>query len=124
MLAAYNPTGMKRLNFAIGLVVLAVGGVFIIRSLNPSIRPGGPQSKPNIILITMDTVRADHVSVYGYPRDTTPFLKEFARESTLYTRAIAASDYTLPTHASIFTGLYPSWHGAILERPLGPNYPT
>src|SRR5690349_5734692 len=106
MLAAYNPTGMKRLNFAIGLIVLAVGGVFISRSLNPSIRPGGPQNKPNIILITMDTVRADHVSVYGYPRDTTPFLKEFARESTLYTRAIAASDYTLPTHASIFTGLY------------------
>jgi arylsulfatase A-like enzyme len=73
--------------------------------------------KPNILLISMDTVRADHLSVYGYERDTTPRLREFAREATVYDRAVAASDMTLPSHASMFTGLYPSWHGAYPAAP-------
>jgi arylsulfatase A-like enzyme len=81
--------------------------------------PAPATGKPNIILITMDTVRADHLSVYGYDRDTTPHLREFAREATLYERAIAASDFTLPSHASIFTGMYPSWHDANWQYPFG-----
>lgn len=92
---------------------------------------GQPARLPNLILITMDTVRADHLSVYGYARDTTPNLRDFARSATRYTRAIAASDFTLPSHASIFTGRYPSWHGAQysppdypLGRPLPPEYTT
>ncbi|NOY38663.1 MAG: sulfatase, partial [Nitrospirae bacterium] len=68
--------------------------------------------KPNVILITMDTVRADHLSVYGYERDTTPNLKRLAEVSSLYSNAISTSDITLPSHASIFTGLYPTSHGA------------
>ncbi len=76
--------------------------------------------KCNVLLITMDTVRADHLPMYGYPLDTTPHLREFARESTLYHRAIAAADMTLPAHASIFTGLYPGWHGAYLAAPTYP----
>ena len=87
-------------------------------------------AKPNILLITMDTVRADHVSVYGYERDTTPALREFAREATVYERAVACAGFTLPTHASMFTGLYPSWHGAgvspahLYGRPLPPHTRT
>ena len=87
--------------------------------------------KPNILLITMDTVRADHMSLYGYPRTTTPHLQEFARAANVYTRAIAASDMTLPSHASIFTGVYPGWHGAYPSlpdfaygRPLAPHSTT
>ena len=89
-------------------------------------RPASPRAagKPNIVLITMDTVRADHLTVYGYDRNTTPSLGEFARHATVYDHAIASADYTLPTHASIFTGLYPSWHGASLGRPLAPRYVT
>ena len=79
-----------------------------------------PESRPNIVLITMDTVRADHTSVYGYSRDTTPHLAEFARGATLYTRAMATGDFTLPTHASMFTGLYPAWHGANFAPPAFP----
>ncbi|MBI2835597.1 MAG: sulfatase [Acidobacteria bacterium] len=71
-----------------------------------------PRRSPDVILISLDTVRADHLSVYGYARDTTPNLEQFARGATLYRRAIAPADMTLSTHASIFTGLYPSWHGA------------
>jgi arylsulfatase A-like enzyme len=77
-------------------------------------------SKPNVVLITMDTVRADHLSVYGYQRDTTPNLREFARKATIYTRAVSPADFTLPSHASIFTGLYPSWHGAQYSPPEYP----
>ncbi|HEY6342393.1 MAG TPA: sulfatase [Bryobacteraceae bacterium] len=79
----------------------------------PEIR-SAPAAHPgtNIILITMDTVRADHLSLYGYGRDTTPHLREFARDATVYTRAVASSDFTLATHGSIFTGMYPEWDGA------------
>jgi len=86
---------------------------------------------PNVILIVMDTVRADHTSLYGYERDTTPFLKEFAKHATLYTHAEAVADLTLPTHASMFTGLYPRTHGAHYDppqkaggRPLGEHFTT
>jgi len=69
-------------------------------------------SQLNVILITLDTTRSDHLSVYGYHRDTTPHLREFAREATLYTKAIAPGDMTLTSHSSIFTGMYPTKHQA------------
>ncbi len=72
-----------------------------------------PRAGPNVLLIVLDTVRADHLSVYGYERRTTPWLETFAREATVYERATATSNFTLPTHASIFTGKYPRNHGAI-----------
>jgi arylsulfatase A-like enzyme len=80
--------------------------------------------EPNILLVTMDTVRADHTSLYGYERDTTPRLREFARSATLYARAIATSDYTFPTHASMFSGLYPDWQGAVWSDVLPDGIPT
>ncbi|MBZ5591071.1 MAG: sulfatase [Acidobacteriia bacterium] len=67
---------------------------------------------PNVILITLDTVRADHLSVYGYQRDTTPTLGKFVQDATIFTHAVSAGDMTLSSHASMFTGLYPSQHGA------------
>jgi arylsulfatase A-like enzyme len=74
-------------------------------------------SRPNVILITLDTVRADHLSLYGYKRDTTPNLRKFSKEAILYTHAIAPGDMTLSTHASIFTGLYSKRHGAHWDFP-------
>jgi arylsulfatase A-like enzyme len=71
-----------------------------------------PGTHANVILIVMDTVRADHLSIYGYGRDTSPNLRQLAGTATLYTRAIASGDMTLSTHASLFTGKYPSSHGA------------
>jgi arylsulfatase A-like enzyme len=73
----------------------------------------------NLVLITMDTVRADHLSAYGYSRDTTPNLQQLAKQATLFTNTIAAGDMTLSSHASIFTGMYASQHGAHLV--LGPG---
>jgi arylsulfatase A-like enzyme len=73
--------------------------------------------KPNVVLIVMDTVRADHLSVYGYERETSPNLKALARDSAVYTHAQSAADITLTSHASLFTGMYPSWHGAYCQPP-------
>jgi arylsulfatase A-like enzyme len=86
--------------------------------------------KPNVVIITLDTVRADHLSLYGYARDTTPKLVEFAREATRYANALSPGNFTLPAHASMFTGLYPSEHGAHNSRddiaglPLGEDFTT
>jgi arylsulfatase A-like enzyme len=106
-----------------GLTVGAVtltGGFTIdkaMRKAHFSVRAG---TGPNVVLVTMDTVEASHVSLYGYSRDTTPQLREFARSATLFKRAIAAGDMTLPTHASIFTGIYPREHGGHPES-FGPG---
>lgn len=67
---------------------------------------------PSAVFIVLDTLRADHMSLYGYERPTTPELERFAESATLYRRAQAAGAWTLPSHASMFTGLYPFQHGA------------
>lgn len=67
---------------------------------------------PDILLVTLDTTRVDHVSAYGYERDTTPNLARLAAEGVTYTRAYSVASWTLPSHASLFTGKYPSSHGA------------
>ena len=73
-------------------------------------------SNSNIILITLDTTRADHLGCYGYRRGTSPNLDKLAEQSVLYTQAIAPSSWTLPSHASLFTGKFPSSHGAHYDK--------
>lgn len=68
---------------------------------------------PNIILIVMDSIRADHLSCYGHHRRTTPALDALAAEGALYEQAIAPAFWTLPSHGSLFTGLYPCEHAAV-----------
>lgn len=120
----------------VGTAVMLLWGGALVSRTTPTVKASsnnGPaeHEKPNVLLITMDTVRADHLSLYGYQRDTTPHLRDLAREATVYTHAIATSDETLTTHASIFTGLYPSWHRAYDDppqhpygRPLAPTFTT
>jgi arylsulfatase A-like enzyme len=67
---------------------------------------------PNILFIVMDTVRADHLSCYGYGRRTTPNIDRIAREGIVFSNAFSAAPWTLSSHASMFTGLYPSQHQA------------
>ena len=62
---------------------------------------------PNIILVSLDTLRGDHVGCIGYGRDTTPTLDRIAEEGVLFTRAFAQSAFTLPSHKSILSGFYP-----------------
>lgn len=74
--------------------------------------------RPNILLIIMDTVRADHLSCYGYPLPTTPHLDRLAEEGVLFTNAISTGGWTIPTHASLFTGTFPCFHGARDGHPI------
>jgi len=73
--------------------------------------PSASATKPNLLLITMDTTRADHLGCYGDARAETPNLDRLAKEGALFTHAIAVAPLTLPSHVSILTGLYPPRHG-------------
>lgn len=73
--------------------------------------PGKPP-RPHVILISIDTLRADHLGAYGYARATSPNLDAFAAESIVFENAFATSPWTLPSHASMLTGLYPEEHRA------------
>jgi len=66
--------------------------------------------KPNIILIVMDAVRVDHLSCYGYTRKTSPNIDGLAKEGILFENAFSTAAWSYPSHASIFTGKYPSFH--------------
>jgi arylsulfatase A-like enzyme len=74
--------------------------------------PAPPRPR-SILLVSIDTLRADHLGAYGYPRPTSPFLDELAGEGTLFETAISSAPWTLPAHASLFSGLYPSTHRAV-----------
>ncbi|MBN1426858.1 MAG: sulfatase [Anaerolineae bacterium] len=66
--------------------------------------------KPNIILLVLDTHRAERMSLYGYHKNTTPVLDSLAQTATVFDWAIAPGQWTIPSHASMFTGLYPTVH--------------
>jgi len=70
-------------------------------------------SYSGVVLVTLDTLRADHVGCYGYPRPTSPCLDRLAAEGVLFTRALASTSLTAPSHAAILTGLPPALHGVL-----------
>lgn len=72
-----------------------------------------PSPRPDILFIVLDTQRVDRLSCYGYPLPTTPNLDAFAAQATRFASAIAPAQWTVPSHASMFTGLYPSEHGMV-----------
>lgn len=67
--------------------------------------------RPNVVLITIDTTRADHVGCYGYSEPTTPNIDQIAEEGVVFTNAFATNPVTLPSHTSILSGTYPIQHG-------------
>jgi len=77
---------------------------------------GSKISDPNIVFILIDTLRADHLGCYGYDRDTTPNIDRIAKQGILFSNLYSVSNWTNPTIASLFTGLYPqgifpqAWH--------------
>lgn len=68
------------------------------------------KKQPDIVLIVLDTLRADRLSGYGYPRPTSPHLDAFAEGGVTFKRAISPAQWTVPAHASLFTGEYPTTH--------------
>jgi len=68
------------------------------------------QTKPDVVWIVLDTLRADRLSCFGYPRETSPHLGAFAEGGVTFERAISPAQWTVPAHASFFTGEYPTTH--------------
>ncbi|RMF82663.1 MAG: DUF229 domain-containing protein [Chloroflexi bacterium] len=84
-----------------------------------------PEQHPDILLIVLDTLRRDRLSTYGHHRETSPALDAFAADATLFERAVAPAQWTIPAHASLFTGHYPSTHQVVQGYGrLAEHYPT
>lgn len=77
---------------------------------------GSEKIKPNILLITIDTLRRDHLSCYGYPRETSPFIDQLARNGLMFRHVITPQPQTSGGHASILTSLHPLTHGVTFNR--------
>ncbi len=79
-----------------------------------------PARQRNVVFLVVDTLRADHLGCYGYRRPVSPHMDALAETSTRYVRSLSSSPWTLPSHASLFTGLFPHEHGAhtyLLDKP-------
>jgi arylsulfatase A-like enzyme len=88
--------------------------------------PSGPAvaaspERPNLILIVLDTLNASHLGLYGYPRPVSPWLDEYAAGSAVFEHAVSSSSWTLPAHATLFTGLFSRAHGADLAEDVEPD---
>jgi choline-sulfatase len=70
--------------------------------------------RPNVVVVVIDTLRADRLPFYGYPKETAPFLSKLAARGVVFDKAYAASSWTAPATASIFTALYPFQHGVVM----------
>jgi hypothetical protein len=71
-------------------------------------------SRPNVVLVVIDALRADHLSFHGYEHETAPFLASLAAKGVVFEKAFAAATNTAPSSASLFTGLYPEQHGVVM----------
>lgn len=89
------------------LIIFAISSVVVFVSAVPVRTP------PSIILISIDTLRADHLASYGYPRQTSPFIDSVAGRGLLFERALVPQPQTSPSHASLLTGVTPWKHGVL-----------
>ncbi len=114
--------------FSIFVAIFLLARVFAIRQeLTGSTQtPGNKGDGPaNIIMLLVDSLRPDHLSAYGYPLQTSPAIDRLANEGVLFRHCYAASNWTVPTHSSLFTGLYPRSHGCYsMYSSLEPTIPT
>ncbi len=102
------PPVAERLRSSLAALALVLGG----STCSPTREDPPPTHAPNILLVTLDTVRVDHLGCYGYERATSPNLDQLASVADRYTDALSTAPWTVPSHASIFTGKYAFQHGA------------
>ncbi len=109
---------------AVALTLTAAAAVALIAGAVHHRRP--PAVPWNVVVLVPDTVRADHVSINGYKRETTPALDALAREGTNFTQAITVAPQTWQAYSSILSGLFPPRHGVrfIFDRAMAPTIRT
>jgi arylsulfatase A-like enzyme len=110
------------------LLLLCVGTGSVRIALRSTGR-GGPDGgaaagSKNLIVIILDTVRATDLQLYGYSRSTTPEIERYIPRSVIFDQAFAPAPWTLPSHATLFTGRWPHELATNFDRPLAPTYPT
>jgi len=108
----------------LALIAAAQGFRFVGERSALADLPVSPAKSPNILLIVLDTVRAESLSLHGYEKPTTPNLEEFARSGAYFESAWSTSPWTLPSHASLFTGRYPHELSSGWYAPLDDTFPT
>jgi len=95
------------------LVVIVVLTFIIIQNNDSSDSTSSTVSLPSFVFVTIDTLRADRVGSYGYPRDVTPFFDSLAESGVVFENAFSASSHTAPSHTTMFTGVYPFEHNVL-----------
>ncbi len=98
-----------RVSILAGLAIAGCGG-----GTGPETTDADASAPPDITLVLIDTLRRDHLDLYGYGRQTAPFLNELAQRSVVFERAHSTSSWTAPATATVLTGLYPPRHGIVL----------
>ena len=107
---------LKRILVVLLFIVVLGGATFFLWRNSPF---SFPSKKPsNVVLIGIDTLRADHVSCYGYKKTSTPRLDEAARNGVRFSHVVSQAPWTLPSFSTVFTSLHPSRHGAQINRKL------
>src|ERR1035437_70779 len=117
-----HPARAPTMRIVAGIAVaVAIGTAGLAAGLGPN-----TGARPNVVLVSIDTLRADHVGCYGAAGVLTPTLDGLARDGIVFERAIAQVPLTFPSHASIMTGLYPFQNGAqdFTSPPLDPHFRT
>ena len=120
---------LVRLSFPAVAAVAPVLAVYLLgtdqlKAWRENARALPPAGSPNILLIVMDTVAADHLSLHGYNRRTSPTIDELAKRGIRFDRARSTSSWTLLSHSSMFTGRWPHELSAGWFTPLGGEHPT
>jgi arylsulfatase A-like enzyme len=123
---ARRPTRLIRSTFPalIGLVSVLFSIHIGREKIDAHWLPPAPPTAPNVLFIVLDTVRAESLSLHGYHRDTSPHLARFAERGARFDHARTAAAWTLPAHASMFTGRWPYELSARPDRPLDAAFPT
>jgi arylsulfatase A-like enzyme len=122
--------GWRRISYlGAGIVILGLPTCLLAHWHSPiyspkPILPRSAASSPNLIWIVLDTLRADHMSLYGNDRPTTPELDAWAKEGITFDMARSAAPWTLPSHVTMFTGLWPFQHDARIDRAYCGSSPT
>ncbi len=108
----------------VGILAASIWGGDRLKEWGEASRPSAGPSSPNVLLIVLDTVAADHLGLYGYNRPTSPTIDALAGRGIRFASAQATASWTLPSHASMFTGRWPHELSANWYTPLDANYPT
>jgi len=87
------------------VIAVNIGRILDVKIMSPK--------APNVVVIVIDTIRADHLPMYGYKHNTSPFLSQLSTKSILCENAYSTSSWTSPSTASIFTSYYPFQHGVV-----------